>query len=83
MQEHLSLTGLVAGLLATIAIMGVALAFLLIRSRSSKRHAAVAEAHYHALVEQSPNGVLVADLATLRIVAGNAALQRSLGYSLD
>ncbi len=42
-----------------------------------------AGSYYHALIEQSPNGVLIAEASTLRIVAANAALQRSLGYSLS
>ncbi len=74
---------LIIGLLSAIAVLGGALAFMLFRSRSARRLATVAGSHYHALVEQSPNGVLIADAGTLRILAGNSAAQRNLGYTLD
>jgi diguanylate cyclase (GGDEF)-like protein/PAS domain S-box-containing protein len=82
MQESLHTSGLVYWLAGTIAVMGVALAFLTFRALSARGLATVAGSHYHALIEQSPNGVLIADATTLRIVAANSALQRSLGYSL-
>ena len=65
------------------AVLGGALAFMVFRAQSARRAAAVAGTHYHALIEQSPNGVLIAEGHTLRIVAANSALQRSLGYTLD
>jgi diguanylate cyclase (GGDEF)-like protein/PAS domain S-box-containing protein len=36
-----------------------------------------------AAFEQSPNGILMADAETLRIIDANLALQRTLGFSLD
>src|ERR1041385_328041 len=66
-----------------IAVLGGALAFLLIRARSARHMAGEAGAHYFTLIEQSPNGVLVADVTTLRILVANTAIQRSLGYSLS
>jgi diguanylate cyclase (GGDEF)-like protein/PAS domain S-box-containing protein len=79
MQEH----PLVAGLAVTIVLMGAALAFLIYRVRSSRRLSAVAGSHYQALVDQSPNGVLVVCATSLKVIVANAAFQRSLGYTLD
>jgi len=39
-------------------------------------------AHYRAVFEQSPNGLLIAHGETFRIVDANAAMRQSLGYSL-
>jgi diguanylate cyclase (GGDEF)-like protein/PAS domain S-box-containing protein len=36
-----------------------------------------------ASFDQSPNGMLVADSQTLKVIAANPALQRSLGYTLS
>jgi diguanylate cyclase (GGDEF)-like protein/PAS domain S-box-containing protein len=66
-----------------VAILGGALAFLIFRARSARHMAGEADSHFFALIEQSPNGVLIAEGGTLRILAANAALQRSLGYSLS
>jgi len=66
-----------------IALFGGALAFVVFRARGARSIASEMGSHYHALVEQSPNGVLIAEASTLRILAANAALQRSLGYSLS
>jgi diguanylate cyclase (GGDEF)-like protein/PAS domain S-box-containing protein len=79
MQEH----PLVAGLAVTIALMGAALAFLIYRVRSFRRLSAVAGSHYQALVDQSPNGVLVVCATSLKVIVANSAFQRSLGYTLD
>src|SRR5262245_36959807 len=70
-------------LVSVIAVLGGSLAFLAYRTRASRRASAAAGSHYHALIEASPNGVLIADASTLRIIAANTALQKSLGYSLD
>jgi diguanylate cyclase (GGDEF)-like protein/PAS domain S-box-containing protein len=83
MQEHLNSPGLVYGLVATVAVLAAALALVIYRSRRMRASAIAAGNHYHALIEQSPNGVLIADAVTLRILAANAAFQRSLGYNLD
>ena len=66
-----------------LALFGGALAFVVFRARGAQSVASEMGTHYHALVEQSPNGVLIAEASTLRILAANAALQRSLGYSLS
>jgi len=68
---------------AVIACLGGALAFWIFRARATRHVTGEAGSYYHALIEQSPNGVLIAEAATLRIVAANSALQRSLGYSLS
>ena len=72
MQEH----PLVAGLAVTIALMSAALAFLIYRVRSSRRLGAVAGSHYQALVDQSPNGVLVVCATSLKVIVANSAFQR-------
>src|SRR5882724_6723419 len=66
-----------------VAGFGGVLAFVVFRARAARRTLSEAGSHYHALIEQSPNGVLIADAATFRVLAANTALQRSLGYSLD
>src|SRR5689334_16127115 len=68
---------------AVIAVLGGALAFWIFRARATRQATGENGGHYCALVEQSPNGVLIAEASTLRIVAANSALQRSLGYSLS
>jgi len=79
MQEH----SLIVGLAVTIAFLGASLAFLIHRVRSLRRLGAVAGSHYQALVDQSPNGVLVVCAITLKVIVANSAFQRSLGYTLD
>jgi len=83
MQEHLNPPSLVYVLAAAVVLLSAALAFVIARARSRRVSAVAAGNHYHALVEQSPNGVLIADAATLRILAANPAFQRSLGYTAD
>jgi diguanylate cyclase (GGDEF)-like protein/PAS domain S-box-containing protein len=78
MQRH----SLNFGLVSAIAAVGVALALTWFRMRSRARAADVAS-HYLAAIEQSPNGMVIADATTLRILVANPALQRSLGYTLD
>lgn len=41
------------------------------------------DSRYRAVVEQSPNGVLMVDASDLRIVDANPALIRTVGYSLQ
>ena len=79
MPEH----PLIVGLAVTTALLGAALAFLFHRVRSFRRLGAVAGSHYQALVDQSPNGVLVVCANTLKVIVANAAFQRSLGYTLN
>jgi diguanylate cyclase (GGDEF)-like protein/PAS domain S-box-containing protein len=66
-----------------LAFCGGALAFVVFRARAARSLVGEVGSHYHSLVEQSPNGVLIAEASTLRILAANSALQRSLGYSLS
>jgi diguanylate cyclase (GGDEF)-like protein/PAS domain S-box-containing protein len=53
------------------------------RIRGSRDAAEAAGDACRAAFEQSPNGILMADVETLRIVDANLALQRTLGFSLD
>jgi diguanylate cyclase (GGDEF)-like protein/PAS domain S-box-containing protein len=64
---------------------GVACAALLLQWLRRRRTVSEpAEAgHFHAAVEQSTDGILFVDAATLAIVDANAALLRSLGFTLD
>ena len=50
---------------------------------AARRASAARDARYRAVVEQSPNGVLMVDAATFKVLDANPALQRSLGYSLE
>jgi diguanylate cyclase (GGDEF)-like protein/PAS domain S-box-containing protein len=50
---------------------------------AARRRNAARDARYRAVLEQSPNGLLIADAVALRIVDANPALQRMLGFSLD
>ncbi len=59
---------------------GVALASWLERRR---RPDGRREARYRAVLEQSPNGVLIGDAASLRVLDANPALLASLGYSAE
>lgn len=49
----------------------------------ARRSGAAGESRYRAVLEQSPNGFLIAYASNLRIVDANPAAQRSVGYSLD
>jgi diguanylate cyclase (GGDEF)-like protein/PAS domain S-box-containing protein len=51
--------------------------------QAARRSSAARDARYRAVVEQSPNGVLIVDATTLRILDANPALERSLGYTLE
>jgi diguanylate cyclase (GGDEF)-like protein/PAS domain S-box-containing protein len=76
-------SSLIPWLISAVAVLAAALALMIYRARARYRLTTIAAGHYHALIEQSPNGVLIADAGTLRIIAGNSAIQRHLGYSLD
>ena len=64
---------------ALLAAAAVAIVLLWVRSLCAARSYA---AHFQAAVEHSPNGLLIVDAASLKAVAANPALQRSLGYTL-
>jgi len=53
------------------------------RIRRARDGAGAAGDACRAAFEQSSNGILMADVETLRIVDANLALQRTLGFSLD
>jgi len=66
----------ILGMLALAAIASIAVALRAHRLRSLRN------ARYRAVLEQSPNGMVLADAATLRILDANPAFLRALGYPL-
>ena len=70
-------------LVAALAALGISSAWRWARSRWGTLRLATSGEQYHAVVEQSPNGVLVADAKDMRIVAANPALLELLGFSLE
>ncbi|MBX5461335.1 MAG: EAL domain-containing protein [Steroidobacteraceae bacterium] len=75
-------SGLEASLVVGGALGGIAIAFLCARLRRFGSATAAAANHFRAAIEQAPQGVLIADATTLRILSANRAAQRSSGYSL-
>ena len=70
-------------LVAAVAALCLSWAWRWARSRWRMLEMGATGEHYYALVDQSPNGVLVADAASYRIVAANPACLHSLGYTLE
>ncbi|HWG76697.1 MAG TPA: EAL domain-containing protein [Steroidobacteraceae bacterium] len=68
--------GILMGMLLAAAAGAVAGEYVLSRRRGARQ-----AARYSASLEQSPNGVLLAEAETLRILDANAAAQRNLGYT--
>jgi diguanylate cyclase (GGDEF)-like protein/PAS domain S-box-containing protein len=60
-----------------------ALAVLAVSKLRRARAQGAANTHFFDAVEQSPNGVLVAEAPGYRILTANSAALRSLGYTLD
>jgi diguanylate cyclase (GGDEF)-like protein/PAS domain S-box-containing protein len=50
---------------------------------AARRNGAARDARYRAVLEQSPNGVLIADAESLYVVDANPALLRTLGFTLE
>jgi diguanylate cyclase (GGDEF)-like protein/PAS domain S-box-containing protein len=73
---------LVIALAALAVAVAVALGIWWLRVYSRKGFERTDAAH-RAAFEQSPNSVLIVDAESLKVVDANAALQRSLGYTLD
>ena len=69
-------------LAALVAVLAVALGVWRLQGRSRKS-AESEHAPHRAAFEQSPNGALLVDANTLKVVDANPALQRNLGYTLD
>jgi diguanylate cyclase (GGDEF)-like protein/PAS domain S-box-containing protein len=69
-------------LVALMAVLAVTLGVLRSRRRSQIK---VENDHapHRAAFEQSPNGALLVDADSLKVVDANPALQRNLGYTLD
>ena len=70
-------------LVAAVAALCLSWTWRWARSRWRMLEVGATGEHYYALVDQSPNGVLVADAATYKIVAANPACLQSLGYTLE
>ncbi len=69
-------------LVAVLAVLAVALGVLRARRHSQKKVESDYAPH-RAAFEQSPNGALLVDADSLKVVDANPALQRNLGYTLD
>jgi diguanylate cyclase (GGDEF)-like protein/PAS domain S-box-containing protein len=69
-------------LVALLAMLAVALGVLRARRHSQKKVESDYAPH-RAAFEQSPNGALLVDGDSLKVVDANPALQRNLGYTLD
>jgi diguanylate cyclase (GGDEF)-like protein/PAS domain S-box-containing protein len=67
---------------ALMAVLAVALGVLRSRRRSQIKVESD-HAPHRAAFEQSPNGALLVDADSLKVVDANPALQRNLGYTLD
>ncbi|HUK01008.1 MAG TPA: EAL domain-containing protein [Steroidobacteraceae bacterium] len=76
--RDMELAGALIGALF-IAIVGGLFALWLNARRSNTTR----NARYRAVLEQSPNGMLIADALSFRVVDANPALERSLGYTLE
>jgi diguanylate cyclase (GGDEF)-like protein/PAS domain S-box-containing protein len=74
---------LVSWLAIAAGVVCLALLFPWMRRRLKRADGAVLTNHFHASVEQSADGVLFVDAATLAIIDANPALLRSLGFTLD
>ncbi|TLY64262.1 MAG: PAS domain S-box protein, partial [Gammaproteobacteria bacterium] len=68
--------------IAALVLVCTAFSVLWLRTRSRSRLGRADQAH-RAAFEQSPNGVLLVDAESLRIVDANPAVQRNLGYTLE
>jgi len=69
----------VAAILVTLATAAVAWTVLVLLKWRARR---LRDTRYRRMLEQSPNGVLLADAASLRIVDANPAFLAAIGYSL-
>ena len=74
---------LVSWLAGGAGVVCAALVLQWLRRRSRKGAGASAPEHFHAAIEQSSDGVLFVDAATLAIVDANPALLRTLGFTID
>ena len=75
-----SMTPISIGLgVALVVLAGLPLGLWLI----AKQRIATRNARFRAVLEQSPNGMLIADATSFRIVDANPALQRKSGYSFE
>ena len=68
--------------LLLLVLSGAAVTLLLIWWRA-RRGDSARDARYRAVLEQSPNGTLIADAKSLAIIDANPAFQHSIGFSLE
>src|SRR5690242_20331832 len=66
-----------------VGALGITLARLAPRLRGRTEQDASPDVDYHEVIEQSPNGVLIADAATGKLIAANPAMLDTLGYMLE
>ncbi len=66
-----------------IAAIALAVVLVWLGLRRRARYRSLANSHYFAAIEQSPNGVIVAETPSLRIVVVNPTARRGLGYTLE
>ncbi len=68
--------------LLLLVLSGAAVTLTMIWWRT-RRSDSSRDARYRAVLEQSPNGTLIADADSLGIIDANPALQQSVGYSME
>jgi diguanylate cyclase (GGDEF)-like protein/PAS domain S-box-containing protein len=69
----------IAVILPSLAVAAAIWGFLALRAQRARR---LRDARYRAVLEQSPNGMVLADAASLGIVDANSAFLAAVGYSL-
>ena len=75
---------MVMALAALFVVLAIALGVVFrTRGARSRRIPESNHAPHRAAFEQSPNGALMVDAETLKVLEANPALQRNLGYTLD
>lgn len=75
---------MVMALAALFVVLAIALGVAFrTRGARSRRIPESNHAPHRAAFEQSPNGALMVDAETLKVLEANPALQRNLGYTLD
>src|SRR5690348_4285617 len=71
----------VLSILLLLVLSGAVATLLLIWWRGRRSDGSRAE-RYRAVLEQSPNGTLIADAKTFAIIDANPAFQQSIGFSI-
>jgi diguanylate cyclase (GGDEF)-like protein/PAS domain S-box-containing protein len=71
------------GFIIAAVAFGAVLMLVGLTLRRRVRAKGAANSHYFDAVQQSPNGVIIVEPASFRIVTANATALRNLGYALD